>query len=539
MHLQRQLQKLLLGLLISPAAFAITLDPVQVETTQGNLLYAEIPFRNAKVNEQLHVELASVEDLSQIGARHNPPNALNFFVRKNTKGEGAIVITSSQPIYQRELDFIIKIRTGSHSRLQHVSKNLKETEKTQKPVASVQDKPLIPTYVVNEQEIALNLAESSRMRQPPVMNVTQPNIKEEKLLKVQTSAPPPLQIVQAAPTAMASTPVAKAPVSPVKQIMPVTNTAPEPTPTQASAKAVPIAAPEAIVITTQAEPAQPEPAPIPEVQPEPLSSQIEESSAAQHLSENVNDSSTATAAETPSTTTEAESFAQDESIEESPAEVTAEQSPANTADDQTTTAIAEAPAPEQKPVAQTTQQPVEQKHLVQANESLWRIANNIAKQSNQSIQQVMKQIQKENQHAFVNGDANRLKKGVVLNLANVTNPTAVDKKEELQAIALPQKNAPAAKTKYKLHDAQMSLVGENDRGSATGTSKKTDVTKKTSPDLIAKVMTSREKSVKLQKVVQQLDLNLQQKDHKIRLLNAKLAQLEAQLKRQKQNAQKP
>ena len=51
-------------------------------------------------------------------------------------------------------------------------------------------------------------------------------------------------------------------------------------------------------------------------------------------------------------------------------------------------------------------------------------------------------------------------------------------------------------------------------------------------------MTAREKTVKLQQNVSQLVSALQQKDHRIQLLNARLAQLEQQLKQQNQ-ANKP
>lgn len=45
-------------------------------------------------------------------------------------------------------------------------------------------------------------------------------------------------------------------------------------------------------------------------------------------------------------------------------------------------------------------------------------------------------------------------------------------------------------------------------------------------------MTAREKTVKLQRNVTELELALNQKDHRIQLLNARLAQLQQQLKAQ-------
>ena len=54
----------------------------------------------------------------------------------------------------------------------------------------------------------------------------------------------------------------------------------------------------------------------------------------------------------------------------------------------------------------------------------------------------------------------------------------------------------------------------------------------TSKELSLKVMTAREKTVKLQRNVTELELALNQKDHRIQLLNARLAQLQQQLKAQ-------
>jgi hypothetical protein len=78
----------------------------------------------------------------------------------------------------------------------------------------------------------------------------------------------------------------------------------------------------------------------------------------------------------------------------------------------------------------------------------------------------------------------------------------------------------------------MSLVAESTKNTAQGNAKRNNDQSMSSADLVLKVMTAREKTVKLQKNVTQLDLALQKKDHKIQLLNARLAQLEQQLKAQ-------
>jgi multidrug resistance efflux pump len=53
---------------------------------------------------------------------------------------------------------------------------------------------------------------------------------------------------------------------------------------------------------------------------------------------------------------------------------------------------------------------------------------------------------------------------------------------------------------------------------------------KISPDFSLKVMTAREKTVTLQRNVSQLEVALHQKEQRIQLLNARLAELQEELK---------
>jgi predicted RNase H-like nuclease (RuvC/YqgF family) len=84
----------------------------------------------------------------------------------------------------------------------------------------------------------------------------------------------------------------------------------------------------------------------------------------------------------------------------------------------------------------------------------------------------------------------------------------------------------------------MSLVAEKEQDSNNGSAKKSTEKNQTSNELSLKVMTSREKTVKLQRNVTQLEVALNQKDQRIQLLNARLAQLQQQLKAQ-QTEKKP
>ena len=68
-----KLKLAILALLTTSVSHAITIDPVQIQSTAGELLYAEIHFRNAAPDQNIQVGLAEAEDLMSIGASHQPP----------------------------------------------------------------------------------------------------------------------------------------------------------------------------------------------------------------------------------------------------------------------------------------------------------------------------------------------------------------------------------------------------------------------------------------------------------------------------------
>ncbi len=189
-------------------------------------------------------------------------------------------------------------------------------------------------------------------------------------------------------------------------------------------------------------------------------------------------------------------------------------------------------APEQKKLnSEKTQQ-----HVVQRNESLWSIAQQIASQTQQPVTQVMSQIKKQNEHAFIGGNQNRIRQGSRLNfnLSNIPSRPA----QNANQLAAQTTTVPNGRTKYRLQQAEMSLVAESNQDSSTGSAKKDTLQQKTSADLSLKVMTAREKTVTLQRNVTQLELALRQKEQRIQLLNARLAELQEQLKAQ-QETKKP
>lgn len=106
MTVYNKLKIAILAIFSSQHLYAITLDPLQVQSAPGELLYAEMSFHQADTNSKLEVSLATPEDLMMIGAAHQPPSGLNFFTRRNSQGEGTIVITSTRPMTEAELNII-------------------------------------------------------------------------------------------------------------------------------------------------------------------------------------------------------------------------------------------------------------------------------------------------------------------------------------------------------------------------------------------------------------------------------------------------
>ena len=454
MNVYNKLKFAILAILASQNIHAITLDPIQIQSAPGELLYAEINFRNANPNASVHAGLASAEDLVEMGTGHQPPGHLNFFTRKDGSGSGVITITSSRPLTDAELNIIVKVTEGNSSRLQQIKTPLKRTiPLSQQYTTARNERTLAPIVISNENDIALNLPVSTQFA-----SIKQPENKaKESSLPLNTIVPP-----------LMSEPSSPSPIS---------------APTMAA------------VIT-------PQPAAEHTIEAAP-----QESAAAQAISSDPL----------------AHKFAAEQAARQ-----TAAPAPATPAETKQSAPTVTAAKPAQKTEAQ--------KYVVRSNESLWGIASRIAAEEHRSVGDVMKQIKADNEHAFIQGDANRLKRGAALNL----NPAAPSKdRPKISAEALKKMpSTQSGKTKYRLNDAEMSLVAAKSKDSAQDSANQSTEKNKTSKELSLKVMTSREKTVKLQRNVTQLELALNQKDHRIQLLNARLAQLEQQLKA-RQAAKKP
>lgn len=468
----------ILAIITSQNIHAITIDPIQIQSAPGELLYAEMNFRQADPNSQIQASLASAEDITTLGVAHQPPGHLNFFTRRDGSGNGVITITSSRPLTEAELNIIIKIQEGNATRLQHIKTPLQRGgTNTQARIAS-NEKALAPITIVSEKDIALHLPESTQHQVVKAQPAAYKSI--EAPLMVQKAAPPSLNAMTPAPVVISSM------------------NRPSAQPHKTAVAEIKTSTPEKITTKDQ-------------IKDNPLVS-------------NKTTSNTSLSAD-PLVKKYAESPTQ-KVAENKIAEKPAEQAAAKTKP--------ETPTPTHKQPKQQTERVVATaqttKHVVQSNESLWAIASRVATEQNRPIGEVMKQIKANNEHAFIQGDVNRLRRGAALNL-NTSNSQKEDKKVSVSNVAKTPSNQ-SGKAKYRLNQAEMSLVAEKEQDSASGSAKKNTEKNQTSNELSLKVMTSRKKTVKLQRNVTQLELALRHKDHRIQLLNTRLAQLQQQLKAQ-------
>ena len=470
----------ILAIIASQNIYAITIDPIQIQSAPGELLYAEMNFRQADPTAQIQASLATLEDITTLGVVHQPPGHLNFFTRRDGAGNGVITITSSRPLTDAELNIIIKIQEGKATRLQHIKTPLTRITASNKTRSSTNEKALNPISIVSEKEIALQLPES-----------TQYQIEKQKIVSSQPFEAP-LTLKQAAPPRLNTTVSAQANL-PQPQTLSTNQVIANKAATDKTT-ADKITTDKKDTLTTQKNTVSASvKSPQPHTSADPLVRKYAETSAQDVAVKRVIPSKQSA----------------DKALKQSTVKPKIQAS---------------------KPTGQPAHAPQNNQHVVQSNESLWAIASRVATAQNRPINEVMKQIQANNQHAFIQGDINRLRRGAALNLNS-----NLDAKEKFKASTKTQAKIPqhqSGKAKYRLNQAEMSLVAEKEQDSASGSAKKNTEMNQTSNELSLKVMTSREKTVKLQSDVTQLEMGLRHKDHRIQLLNARLAQLQQQLKAQ-------
>ena len=141
----------------------------------------------------------------------------------------------------------------------------------------------------------------------------------------------------------------------------------------------------------------------------------------------------------------------------------------------------------------------------------------------------MREIQSNNQHAFINGNANRLRQGVALNLY-ATRSSQKPTTRASTATSKSQFQQTGNATKYRLDQAEMTLVTDKQNNTQQLSSQNSNQNK--APAMNNKIKKMRLQTLNLQQSVTQSELALKQKEVRIKLLNEKLAQLQLQLSKQ-------
>jgi len=201
-------------------------------------------------------------------------------------------------------------------------------------------------------------------------------------------------------------------------------------------------------------------------------------------------------------------------------------------------------------------------YQVQRNDSLWVIAQQIAQENNLDIQTVMKEIQSQNPDAFINRDAGQLKADAKLSLpsydvlpsqknleaaisaqrqysrrANTpvetkTAKTSAKKYSETTQAAKVREKQTVTKTQT-LPKAQFSVLAPDNNGSAEGTQVKSAATTGNglTTDILATLKASRQSTASQAQRLSKTSSALDSYTKKIQLQNQKLAELQARLKK--------
>ncbi|MDN5621360.1 MAG: peptigoglycan-binding protein LysM [Psychrobacter sp.] len=200
-------------------------------------------------------------------------------------------------------------------------------------------------------------------------------------------------------------------------------------------------------------------------------------------------------------------------------------------------------------------------YQVQRNDSLWMIAQQIARENNLDTSTVMKQIQSQNPDAFINQDADQLKADAKLRLPSYD---VIPSQQSLEAAISAQRQysrrantpvpkKPAQKTSKKpadvsqaasvskkpttktqtLPQAQFSVLAPGRNGNADGTQTKSAADKGNglSTDILATLKASRQEAAAQAQRLSETSSALDNYTKKLQLQNQKLAELQARLKK--------
>ena len=104
-------------------ALAQNLGPVQMRSTMDQPLMADIPLTGVSGHlDNVHVALASEEAFARAGLNRSAlPVQLSFAVAKNASGQPVVRVTSSGPVRDTYLDFLVEVSSGNNKVVREVT----------------------------------------------------------------------------------------------------------------------------------------------------------------------------------------------------------------------------------------------------------------------------------------------------------------------------------------------------------------------------------------------------------------------------------
>lgn len=193
---------------------------------------------------------------------------------------------------------------------------------------------------------------------------------------------------------------------------------------------------------------------------------------------------------------------------------------------------------------QNTDAPV---YIVQSGDSLWQIANQIAKANKLNVADVMKALHEQNPNAFNNNNINQLKANTSLNIPNydvVPSQQAIasaisTQRHSTRTTTRPNRtNIQASRTISRpLPKPQVTLVTPSQSGQAIGAQSHSNTVSGSTGNeqLVSTLKNTRNQAAQNAQRVNSLSQELNSATQRLELQNNRLAELEARLKALKEN----
>ncbi len=215
MKLKLRIACALLLAAVSLPVLALQLGEIQVKSALNQPLVAAIPLqpRNLTELQGLSVGLASPEDFARAGLQLTPTDqTLRFRVITDNNGEKLILVTSSEPITDPYLDFLVQVNTRQ-------GKQVREFVALLNPVIASPAPPVQEAPVVSSAPAAAGSVVQQPAELPPASSFPQPPPEPSRpaaeplpppQAQAQPRMPPPIAQPQPPPRAVAPAPAAAA-----------------------------------------------------------------------------------------------------------------------------------------------------------------------------------------------------------------------------------------------------------------------------------------------------------------------------------------